>query len=361
MRFDAIIAGGGPTGMLTGLLAHRAGFKVAIAELRGVEATRPRLVRLTGDTRRLVEQAGAARGLLPPLDTRLPPNGAGVWVQIRDYENALRAAAAEQGVPTWYNTVFDDVGVGLHHVDASLRTEGGVRSVPVRAGVLFNTTGGRMGSENALGVDLVQQGVSKLAMSAAFPDAPAPSQALATAIDGSAGFTAVPVVVRLGDDASFLGAHQPGRGVSGTIELRRELDRTERQAVVNDVSRQLGADPALADVTEFEFSPQLARKVRAGRFANLGDSAGRISYELGRGLNMGALDAYDAVNLLNALDRTGPMTGSPQLIRMQLERVASNFDRNVRGRHRDASDWNVFMDREGPDAGFKRLYLFPAR
>lgn len=329
-RYDALIAGAGPAGSLTALLAHGQGRSVLLAETRAFDSLRTNLARFSGDAQQLIRQVDAGDGLFPAYDPRQGPHS--FIAPIRDVEHALRSTAARSGIPVEYEKTFFDVAREADgSVSASIHTANGLERVS--APVLIDATGGRFAGAFDESLRLQHVGGDGHAIgvhwhhgtpTAGWNDARA-------AANGD-----VPDLRLDVGDGKFAGHHDARRGTFGIIELPTRPEPVDQDRLVRELGAGLGlrGEPQLR--YDFGISNQLASRAHHDGVALIGDSVTRLRPRTGRGVNLALLDARDAARLIDDLAKLDPADSSATLARMQRERLYETFGAAVMGRHKAA-------------------------
>jgi 2-polyprenyl-6-methoxyphenol hydroxylase-like FAD-dependent oxidoreductase len=328
-RYDALIAGAGPAGSLTALLAHGQGRSVLLAETRAFESLRTNLARFSGDAQQLIRQVDAGDGLFPTYDPRQGPHS--FIAPIRDVEHALRSTAARQGIPAEYEKTFFDVtrlpdgGVG-----ASIHTANGIERV--EAPVLIDATGGRFAGAFDETLRLQHVGGDGHAIGVHWHHG-TPTAGWNDAKAAASGD--VPDLRLDVGNGKFAGHHDAQRGTFGILELPTRPDPTEQDQLVRELGSGLGlhGEPQLR--YDFGISNQIAGRAYHDDIALIGDSVTRLRPRTGMGVNLAMLDARDGARLIDDLARLDEST-TGTLAKMERQRIFETFGAAVMRRHKSA-------------------------
>ena len=328
-RYDALIAGAGPAGSLTALLAHGQGRNVLVAELRGFEALRTNLARFSGDAQQLLHQVDAGAGLFPAYDPRRGPRS--FIAPIRDVERALRTTADQAGVPIHYGTSFFDVGQHADgSVSAKVRTATGIELV--EAPVLLDASGGSFAGEFDEALRLRDVGGEGHAIGVHW-ERGTPTGGWNDATAAATGD--VPGLRLAVGNGRFAGHHDAIRGTFGVLELPSRPSPAEQDDLVRALRDGLGleGDPSLR--YDFGISNRIADRAWSGSVALMGDSVTKLRPRTGMGVNLAVLDARDGARLIDDLARTDS-TQHPTLARMERQRIFETYGAHVMRRHKAA-------------------------
>lgn len=333
-RYDALIAGAGPAGSLTALLAHGQGRSVLVAETRAFESLRTNLARFSGDAQQLIHQVDAGTGLFPAYDPRRGPQS--FVAPIRDVEHALRATAGRSGLPVEYEKTFFDV---VRHddgmVSASIHTANGIERV--EAPVMIDATGGRFAGQFDETLRLQHVGGDGHAIGVHWHHG-TPS---AGWNDAKAAATGEVPDLRLDvGNGKFAGHHDAQRGTFGIIELPTRPEPARQDQLVHELGTGLGlqGDPDLR--YDFAISNQLASRAYNDGVALIGDSVTRLRPRTGKGVNLAVLDARDAARLIDDLARMEPTDPTSTPGRMQRQQLFERFGAEVMRRHKSVA-WDA--------------------
>lgn len=306
---DVAVVGGGPVGMLMGLLLSRAGLGVRVLERRTVPVAQSRAIGIHPPALEALDAAGVGRSIAGgavlvrrgELRHRgrvvgslgfdgLPGRHRHIAVLPQAETERILAAALDADHPGTLvrGAEVVDLSARRGHLALKVRRDAAERTVAARWVVAADGAAGRLGPLAGIGHTGHR-----------YPDRYLMGDLAADPGDATA-------VLHLGPEGIVESFPLPGGRRRWVAHLDRPLPHATAEDLVEIIARRTGtvADARTASMlSAFGVRRRIARRMTAGRLAVIGDAAHEISPIGGQGMNLGWLDAAALAPVLRrALD-----------------------------------------------------------